>query len=200
MSELNTLREKIADIDYNIFKLISERCVLAKEVGNYKIENNIPIRNYQVEDQVIKRSRKLASTFSISRETAENIIKLIIIEAISVQKKLYSENNQSQKIIGKRCLIIGGGGKMGTWLVDFLHSSGHQVKIVDPAITSRTNIFSKIPVSIDEYDIIGIATPIDTIPSILKEIIMKNPKGLIFDIGSIKSSFIDIIAQGVCDS
>ena len=45
MENLDTLREKIDKIDKEMISLFEKRMYVAKQIGEYKIKNNLPVLN-----------------------------------------------------------------------------------------------------------------------------------------------------------
>jgi chorismate mutase/prephenate dehydrogenase len=89
---------------------------------------------------------------------------------------------------GRRALVIGGGGKMGRWFVEFLTSQGFTVEIADPgavpAGVARVDDWRKTDL---KHDYIVLATPLGVTDAILRELALRRPSGVIFDVGSLKS-------------
>jgi chorismate mutase/prephenate dehydrogenase len=89
---------------------------------------------------------------------------------------------------GKRVLIIGGAGKMGAWFASFLSSQGFAVEVADPSEAP-----SPFPRSADwraselDHDLIVVATPMKVAAHLLVDLAERRPRGLVVDIGSLKS-------------
>jgi chorismate mutase/prephenate dehydrogenase len=84
--------------------------------------------------------------------------------------------------------VIGGAGKMGRWFAEFMASQGFAVEVADPAGAPAG--FTHLPDWRDsalKHDFIVIATPLGLTDKILRELAMRRPKGVIFDVGSLKS-------------
>jgi chorismate mutase/prephenate dehydrogenase len=92
---------------------------------------------------------------------------------------------------GRKALLIGGG-KMGRWFADFFDSQGFDVTIADPDTAAdgfkQVDDWRKMP---DDFDVTVIAAPIGATVEILGEMASIGRKGLIFDIGSLKSPLVD---------
>jgi chorismate mutase/prephenate dehydrogenase len=89
---------------------------------------------------------------------------------------------------GRTALVIGGAGKMGRWFAEFMASQGFAVEVADPAGAPAG--FTHLPDWRDsglKHDFIVIATPLGITDKILRELAMRRPKGVIFDVGSLKS-------------
>ena len=93
---------------------------------------------------------------------------------------------------GRTALVIGGAGKMGRWFAEFLASQGYAVTVADPAGVRRrcADTYAYIadwreaPL---DYDLIVVATPLKIANAVLQELALRKPRGIVFDIGSLKT-------------
>ena len=99
--ELDTLRDEIRKRDEEIIRLISERTELARQVGAYKREHNLPIRNVEVEKKVIARYVEKGKAGGLSSEVMTSVASSIIKEAVD------SEAALPLKMEPKRVGIVG---------------------------------------------------------------------------------------------
>ncbi len=86
---------------------------------------------------------------------------------------------------GQRALVIGGAGKIGSWFVQFLSSQGFIVEIADPAGGPGT--ISDWRRSALDHEFIVVATPLGATDGILRELAVRRPAGVVFDVGSLKT-------------
>ena len=84
--------------------------------------------------------------------------------------------------------MICGAGKMGRWFSEFLTSQSYSVTIADPHGTvegyAHVPDWRGLPL---EYDLIVVATPLKVANLVLQELATYQPRGTIFDIGSLKT-------------
>ncbi len=77
---------------------------------------------------------------------------------------------------------------MGAWFVSFLASQGFAVEIADPAPTApgvtRVEDWRRTDL---KHDFIVLATPLGITDAILRDLALRRPAGVIFDVGSLKS-------------
>src|ERR1700726_3769503 len=77
---------------------------------------------------------------------------------------------------------------MGGWFVSFLASQGFAVEVADPAAATgggtRINDWRQSDL---QHDFIMLATPLGVMDAILRDLSLRRPPGVIFDIGSLKS-------------
>jgi chorismate mutase / prephenate dehydrogenase len=77
---------------------------------------------------------------------------------------------------------------MGGWFVSFLASQGFAVEVADPASapTGLTHVSDWRSTDLRQ-DFIVLATPLAVTDAILRELALRRPPGVIFDVGSLKS-------------
>ena len=103
---------------------------------------------------------------------------------------------------GKRALVIGGHGKMGGWFADFLASQGFRVAIADPkgALPGFDAVADWQNDPLD-FDLIVLATPLSATARLLQLLAQRAPRGLIFDLGSLKTPLragLDALVKAGC--
>ncbi len=185
-TELERLRAQLADVDGKLLELVAERGRLASAIGKTKRGQGRATRDFRQERNVIERARAAAEKLDLSTRLAEDLMLLLIRSALAVQEQQSLVTASSGS--GKRALVIGGAGKMGQWFVRFLSSQGFEVEIADPepfggAITQYHSWTER---DLD-HDVIVAAAPLVVTNAIFIEMARKPPKGLLFDIGSLKS-------------
>lgn len=187
---LQQLRDQLSAIDQQILELVAERQRLSGEIGAWKRAAGWPTRDFAREKQVLDQARSLAAELGVPPGLAESLFSLLIQSSLANQEqaRVRAEGQGS----GKPVLVIGGSGKMGRWFAEFLHSQGFDVTVADPA-GPRTGFrhvadWRDTP---DQFAITVVSAPIDAVAGILQELGARKRSGLIFDIGSLKSPFID---------
>lgn len=187
--DLEQLREQLSAIDRQILELVAERQRLSGEVGALKRATGRPIRDFAREKQVLDRARALATGLGIAPTLAEGLLALLIRSSLANQEqaRVRAEGQGS----GKPALVIGGSGKMGRWFTEFLQSQGFSVTVADPAgpVPGFPHVadWRQTP---DEFAVTVVSAPIPLTGDILRELGAKRRRGLIFDIGSLKSPFV----------
>jgi chorismate mutase/prephenate dehydrogenase len=84
---------------------------------------------------------------------------------------------------GRRALVIGGAGHMGKWFVRYLGAQGFVVETVDPAGGTYKDWKDA---SLD-HELIVVAAPMPATNEILEAMAARPPRGVVFDVGSLKS-------------
>jgi chorismate mutase / prephenate dehydrogenase len=183
---LEDLRQRMNDLDRQLIHLVAERKALSEEVARVKRATGKPTRDYEREREVIMSVRAMAADRGVSGELAEQLLRLLIRSSLTTQEQasVVAQGTGS----GRRALVIGGAGKMGGWFVSFLVSQGFAVEIADPGAAApgvtRVEDWRRTDL---KHDFIVVATPLGITDGILRDLALRRPAGVIFDVGSLKS-------------
>src|SRR3984885_5255888 len=183
---LDALRQRVTDIDRQLITLVAERKRVSGEVARVKRATGYPTRDFERERDVILGVRTMATELGVSPALAEDLLRLLIRSSLTTQEQASVVARGTGS--GRRALVIGGGGKMGRWFVEFLTSQGFTVEVADPAPApagvARVTDWRSIDL---KHDFIVLATPLGTTDAILRDLALRRPAGGIFDVGSPKS-------------
>ncbi|HYX74181.1 MAG TPA: prephenate dehydrogenase/arogenate dehydrogenase family protein [Steroidobacteraceae bacterium] len=183
---LEDLRQRVNDLDRQLIQLVAERKALSEEVARAKRATGKPTRDYEREREVIMSVRAMAADRGVSPELAERLLRLLIRSSLTTQEQASVVAQGAGS--GRRALVIGGAGKMGGWFVNFLLSQGFTVEIADPAAAAagvaRVEDWRRTDL---KQDFIVLATPLGITDAILRDLALRRPAGVIFDVGSLKS-------------
>ncbi|MDQ3233791.1 MAG: bifunctional chorismate mutase/prephenate dehydrogenase [Pseudobdellovibrionaceae bacterium] len=202
-NELEPWRQGIRDIDAKILELLAERMHLAQKIGSYKQKHNLPVKDFRVEKQIIEKSRDQAAQLGLYPSLAEDLMTTIIKYSVLRQDELKRKSVTMPAGLGQEAVVVGGGGQMGQWFAQFYESMGFSVSIYDPDSKTEHNypLVQDLEASINQYDLIVLATPMTVTDAMLKQLIALKPRGLVIEICSLKSPVIDSIleaaAQGI---
>ena len=184
---LEDLRRRLNDIDRRLLAIVAERKSVSGEVARVKRATGKPTRDYEREREVILGVRAAAAELGVSPALAEDLLRLLICSSLTTQERASVSAHGAGT--GRRVLVIGGAGLMGRWFVDFLSSQGFAVEVADPAGGVHPGV-----VCVDDWrktdlqqDFIMLATPLGVTDAILRDLALRRPPGVIFDIGSLKS-------------
>jgi chorismate mutase/prephenate dehydrogenase len=186
MSSLDDLRRRINELDRQILELVGKRQETSREVARAKRATGQATRDYNREKEVLVAAREAGRQYGVSPQVAENILRLLIRSSLTTQEQASVAAQGAGS--GRSALVIGGAGKMGRWFAEFMASQGFAVEVADPAGAPAG--FTHVPDWRDsalKHDFIVIATPLGITDKILRELAMRRPKGVIFDVGSLKS-------------
>ena len=184
--QLEELRRELSEIDRQLLELAARRRRLAQAVGLAKEASGRPIRDFAQEREVLERARETAQTLGLSADLAEDLMRRLIREALSAQER--QRLGARAGGTDRRALVIGGAGNMGSWFTGFLASQEFTVETADPA--GPTEGLAHYPdwrESALDHDLIVVATPLAKTAEVLSELAELQPKGLVFDIGSLKT-------------
>jgi chorismate mutase/prephenate dehydrogenase len=183
---LDDLRQRVTDIDRQLMALVAERKAVSEEVARVKRATGKPTRDYERERDVILGVRAMAAEKGISPGLAEQLLRLLIRSSLTTQEQASVVARGTGS--GRRALVIGGAGKMGSWFVSFLGSQGFSVEVADtgqvPEGVNRVEDWRSTDL---KHDFIVLATPLGVTDAILRDLALRRPSGVIFDVGSLKS-------------
>ena len=189
-ARLDELRTQLAAIDREMMDAVARRQALAVQIGQVKRDVGLPVRDYRQERDVVERSRQAASDRGLSPALGEELVLLLIRHSLTVQEKDLVAARGSGG--GRRVLVIGGRGNIGRWFVRFLTAQGYAVEVSDPA-----GPVDGFPYVADwrqsplDHEMIVIAAPMPATNDILLEMAKAPPRGVVFDVGSLKSPLRD---------
>jgi chorismate mutase / prephenate dehydrogenase len=183
---LDELRQRLTEIDRQLIGLIAERKALSEEVASVKRATGKPTRDYEREREVIMGVRTAAAERGVSPALAEQLLRLLIRSSLTTQEQASVVAHGGGS--GRRALVVGGAGRMGGWFVSFLASQGFTVEVADPAGAAagvaRVDDWRSTDL---RHDFIVLATPLGITDAILRDLALRRPPGVIFDVGSLKS-------------
>ena len=146
------------------------------------------------------RGRNTAARLGVSPDLAESLLRQLIQSSLATQEqaRVAAQAHGS----GKRALVIGGHGKMGGWFAEFLASQGFRVAIADPkgGLPGFDTVADWQTDPLD-FDLIVLATPLSATAELLEVLARRAPRGLIFDLGSLKTPLragLDALVKAGC--
>ena len=185
---LEELRRQLDTLDGELLALIAKRQAASREIAAAKRATGYPTRDYQREREVILGVRAKAEALGLPGELAEDVLRLLIRSSLTTQEQARVAAQGAGS--GRRALVIGGAGKMGGWFVQFLGSQGFAVQVADPkgAAPGVPVVADWRPIEdLNAFDFIVVATPLSASGAILSELALRRPRGVVFDLGSLKS-------------
>lgn len=183
---LDELRKRLTAVDRELISLMAQRQEIVAEVGAYKLQTGTATRDYARERRVIERARRQARELGLDTEVAERVMQTLIRSSLTHQEQTRVAAESSGA--GKSVLLIGGAGQMGGWMAEFMASQGYDVEIADPRKSSLPFPWIEDWERSDlEHDIIVVAAPIKATAEILHALAQRRPRGLVMDVGSLKT-------------
>jgi len=183
--DLQSLRDRIRAVDRRILELVTERMRIAQSVGDYKRRAGLPIRDYRTEVEVLERTRRACEELGLDADLGLSVIQSLIEGAVRTQHGIGERPYEGSR---RSILVVGGGGRMGAWLCRYFAGQGHSVTILDPSPTRLPDFqYAESLAAAREADVVALATPLERTGEVLDELTALDPKGLVFDICSLKS-------------
>jgi chorismate mutase/prephenate dehydrogenase len=184
--DLAALRAKLDDVDARLIALAAERQRIVAEIGRLKRQDGRQLRDYARERQVLERAVANARREGLDPALAEELLRQLIDASLTAQEHDRVRSHASGA--GRRALVIGGGGRMGAWFARFLEAQGYDVGIADPRGTADDFqcVADWRTLDLDD-DLVVVAAPLRASAAILAELAARRPRGVVFDIGSLKS-------------
>ncbi len=191
--DLDELRSKLSAVDRQLVELIAERQQVVSEIGRSKRSTGTGTRDYKREKEVLDMGRAQAGQLGVDPDLVEHLLQLLIRTSLESQERdrVVAEGRGD----GRKALVIGGAGKMGRWFADFFASQGFATSVADLSVEDGSNRFRNWTDAGVDYDVIVVAAPLAVSGRILAQLAVLKPKGLVFDIGSLKSPLIDGLAE-----
>jgi chorismate mutase/prephenate dehydrogenase len=93
----------------------------------------------------------------------------------------------------KKITVVGGSGKMGGWIAKFLAQRGHEILVNDIVSSTIYPFENNLRRAISNAEVVVVAAPISDAPEILKSVLALKPKGLVFDLSSIKEPVVKLL-------
>ena len=187
---LDALRSELGDIDREILAAVAKRQAVAQRIGQVKRELGLPTRDFRQEKDVVERARRAAVDHGLPGTLGVELVLALIRGSLTVQEQ--DTVAASAEGTGRRALVIGGAGNMGRWFVRYLAAQGWSVEIADPGDGPAGVINHRDwqAMTID-HELIIIAAPMPATAQILHAMAAAPPRGVIFDVGSLKSPLRD---------
>jgi len=186
VDRLDPLRAELARIDREIMALVARRQAAAQRIGQVKRDAGISTRDYRQEKDVIERARAAAADHGLPASLGEELLLTLIRGSLTIQER--DTVAATGEGVGRRVLVIGGAGHMGRWFVRYLAAQGFVVEIADPCdgpdgVVNHRD-WRRAPL---DHELIVLTTPMPATAAILEAMAAAPPRGVVFDVGSLKS-------------
>ncbi len=183
---LDALRERIRQVDLELVQKAAERVELARQVGEIKRRQNLPTVDYIQERVVVERARMMARERGLDPGMAEDLFAALILSAVTAQDR---DNLRRAAVgTGKSAVIVGGAGRMGRWMREFLSAQGFTAGILDPAAEKDENDWARE--TLPSAELVVCSTPPAATAELYTRWTEKPPEGVVVDIASIKTPLI----------
>jgi chorismate mutase/prephenate dehydrogenase len=186
MKSLDELRARLDVLDRQLLELVAERQAISTEIAAVKRSTGQSTRDFRREREVVLKARRDAEALGVSPALAESILQSLIRGSLTTQEQ--ARVSAQGRGSGRSALVIGGRGKMGRWMADFLASQGFRIVIADPAgeVAGYEWRADWQDDPLDE-DLVVVAAPLKISGRVLEALAARRPPGIVFDIGSLKT-------------
>lgn len=186
---LESLRDRIRELDIALVALAAERVEVAREVGQLKRRQKLSTIEYAQEKVVLERARATAQERGLDPTVAEDLFAALIRASVTVQD---ADNIRVAAVgAGRNAVIVGGAGRMGRWFGRFLSAQGYTTGAVDTAASPDENEWSSR--ALPSADLIVCATPPAATAQLYADWSRDPPAGVVVDIASIKTPLVEPI-------
>ncbi len=186
---LDAVRERIRMIDNELVARAAERLALVKQVGEIKRRLNLPTVDYAHERAVLERGRAAATAHGLDPRIAEDLLARLIRASVGAQEG--ERLRFSAAGAGKCAVIVGGAGRMGRWIAQFLTAQGFATGALDPAGSAEENAWARDTFA--SADLVVMAAAPGVTAKLYGAWTAHPPRGVVFDIASIKSPLLEPI-------
>jgi chorismate mutase len=88
MQELEHFRSTIDDIDSKLLDLLAKRQEAVKQVGEFKLKQNIPVLDQAREDYLYKYHQKLSAKYNLSFDFIQDLFAMIMEHSRKTQRAI----------------------------------------------------------------------------------------------------------------
>ncbi len=162
---------------------MARRSEVSREIGLTKTKDGREVRDREREREVVTRFGEEAVRLGARPKLARSVARLLISDSVRIQG-----HERKAHLRGKRALVVGGAGRTGKWFCRFLSNRGAKVSVWDPrGRLPGYRALKSLGRAAAESDIVVIASPPGVALSELRMVIDASPRGLVFDVCSVKS-------------
>lgn len=192
MSGLEELREQVRRLDGQIVRLIASRLEAVRRIGAIKQQTGVPLRDWAVERQVLDGAAAVAAEVGVPERLARAVLSALIEESRAEQERLHYSGYRGP---AERIAIVGGCGRMGRWLRDFLGNQGHSVRVYDlRGGVDREGVCGSLGEALEGAAVAFVATPLEVAAESIIAVAKQAFDGVICDIASLKGPLREALA------
>ncbi len=190
---LDSLRAELDQVDGELVALAARRQQIVSEIGRLKHGVGRQVRDFRRERQVLDHVRRRAVETGLDPNLAEELLKRLIDASLARQEKERGQRRARGR--GQQALVIGGAGRLGGWLADFLDNQGFSVLLADPTlhVDPEQGRFSDWRHAPSAVDLTVVACPIAVSAGIISALAERAQPGLVLEVASVKSGLIDTL-------
>lgn len=188
---LESARRRIQELDEAILESVAERIKLARKVAEIKLAQDLSTVDYRQERRVLERGRRLALASDMDPNLAEELLSTLMSASVTEQEARRLRFAATGK--GKTAVVVGGAGRMGRWMVNFLGAQEFQVEVLDPAAPGGIDL--EVQRHLVGADLVVSAAPPRQTAELYRDWSGKSLSGVVCDMASIKTPLIEAISE-----
>jgi prephenate dehydrogenase/chorismate mutase len=188
---LESARRRIQELDQAFLQGVAERIKLARQVAEIKLAQDLPTVDYRQERRVLERGRRLAAASDMDPNLAEELLSTLMSASVTEQEAQRLRFAATGK--GKTAVVVGGAGRMGRWMVNFLGAQEFQVEVLDPS--ARGGLDPEVERHLPGADLVVSATPPGRTAELYRHWSGRSFSGVVCDMASIKAPLIEAIGE-----
>lgn len=181
MTTLDELRARMRGLDAEILHLVAVRLETARRIGALKRQAGVPLRDWEVERQALDSAARVAAEAGVPDALARALMQALIAEARAEQERHHYAAYRGPT---HEIAVVGGRGRMGCWLTDFLANQGHGVRVFDVVPGEAPD--ANLPDVLDGAAVAFVATPLEVVPDSICAVADAGFRGVLCDIASLK--------------
>ncbi len=188
---LESARRRIQELDEAILESVAERIKLARAVADIKLAENLPTVDFRQERRVLERGRRVAMESDLDPNLAEELLATLMSASVTEQEARRLRFAATGK--GKTAVVVGGAGRMGRWMVNFLVAQEFEVEVLDPAAPGGLD--ESVRARLTETDLVVSAAPPRRTAELYRSWCANPPAGVVCDMASIKTPLVEGIRE-----
>jgi chorismate mutase/prephenate dehydrogenase len=179
--DLAQLRAQIDAVDREVLELLAKRMRIVAEVARYKRAQQVEIRDFERERQVLDARRALAERLGLDPEPIESVYRQVMLASRDYQAALGAASSRTME--PKQIAIVGGAGAMGSLFARLFTDLGHRVQIADLATEVRAEDV------VATADVVVISVPIRVTERVIRQLgPLVRSDALLMDLTSVKAA------------
>lgn len=194
--QLQALRQQLDQVDQQLLQLVAERQRIVAAIGASKQQQGRQLRDFERERQVLQQAVARGAELGLPATLCESLMAQLIEYSLGSQER--GRLSHHAQGAGRPALVLGGLGRMGRWFADFLDVQGFAVSLADPAPAPDDVPYPLVNDwrrAASEAELIVLAAPMGATVELLQSLAELAPRGLIFDLGSLKSPLLPGLQQ-----
>lgn len=178
-------RRRIDELDDELVRVAAARLAAAHDAGRAKAALGQGLVDFQREHEVRGRIERAARAAGLDPAVAQDLVTRLIVASTSRQEQ--DRVAAVRHGDGRQAVVVGGAGRMGSWLVRFLRSSGYDAHVLDPRAPREHEAAAG---TLRLADLVLVAVPTSVAVRLYDDWARDPPRGVVADACSVKASLV----------